>query len=193
MGSLTFRQKSPLDLASVRIGGNRITLLPIDESFAPGILREFTEEITRYMLPKPAESIDDALAFISASIEGMRKRSELVLVITKRESGEFLGCCGLHGRGKPEAPELGIWLKKDAHGHQYGREAIEMLTKWAIENIDFDYMIYPVDKANIPSRMIPEALGGTAFEEKRVETMNGTYLDEVVYRLPREVLKQHHG
>ena len=183
MQTFNFKGQSPVDLTSLRIEGERIILLSITESCSPEIFKEFTPEITRYMFPRPAEKIEETLSFISGSLEGMLSGRDLVLVIKKKESGEFLGCCGLHGKGNPRTPELGIWLKKDAHGKKYGREAIRILTLWAVENIDFDYIMYPVDKANIASRKIPESLGGIIFEEKRVRTMSGGFLDEVVYKI----------
>ncbi len=81
---------------------------------------------------------------------------------------------------------LGIWLKSGAHGNRYGREAINFLVQWTVENVDFDYLRYPVDRANIPSRKIAESLGGTVYEENRVETMSGGILDEVVYKITKE-------
>lgn len=35
-----------------------------------------------------------------------------------------------------------------------------MIEKWAQDNILFDYLLYPVNKDNIPSRKITESLGG---------------------------------
>ncbi len=68
-------------------------------------------------------------------------------------------------------------------------EAIQTLISWAAEHIDFDYAIYPVDKANAPSRKIAESLGGSIFEEKKMKTKSGRYLDEVVYRISNEMVK----
>ena len=65
--------------------------------------------------------------------------------------------------------EPGIWLKKDAHGKRYGREAIRIVSNRAVDNLDFDYLVYPVDRDNIPSRKIPESMGGLVFEEKKVK------------------------
>jgi len=189
MDTFDFKQP-PVDLTVVQIDGQRISLLPINESYASEIFKEFDSEITRYMLPKPAGNIEETLTFIHNSLDGMREGKELVLVVTKRDDGEFLGCCGLHGRGNPRTPELGIWLRKDAHGKKFGREAIQTLISWAAEHIDFDYAIYPVDKANAPSRKIAESLGGSIFEEKKMKTISGRYLDEVVYRISNEMLKR---
>jgi [ribosomal protein S5]-alanine N-acetyltransferase len=177
-------KESPPKLTAQRIVGERVVLCPIDTSYSAAIFREFTAEITRYMLPSPPETMADTLAFIAQARIGMRERRELVVAITERYSGEFLGCCGIHTRTlNPRTPELGIWLKKSAHGNRYGREAIARLVAWANEFLDVEYLIYPVDRANIASRKIPEALGGVIFEEKQVTTMAGTVLDEVIYRI----------
>jgi RimJ/RimL family protein N-acetyltransferase len=188
METLAFKKK-PLDLSTINIEGDRVKLLSINESYTEAIFKEFTPEITRYMLPKPAEVIDETKVFISASLKGMKAGRELVLVITASENGEFLGCCSLHGRSNPNTPEFGIWLKHSAHGKAYGLEAIKILGRWAVENIDFDYAIYPVDRANIPSRMIPESMGGVVIEEKLVKTMREDVLDELVYKIMPKALK----
>ncbi|MEM6437111.1 MAG: GNAT family N-acetyltransferase, partial [Cyanobacteria bacterium P01_D01_bin.115] len=142
--------------------------------------------------PAGAETIDETLAFITDSLAKMRRRTDLVLAIARRE-GEFLGCCGLHITQSHRTPELGIWLKKSAHGNGYGKEAIELLTTWAVANLEFEYAIYPVDKANIPSRKIPAALGGFVISEQKVEAMTGHILDEVVYKIPYEILRARHN
>lgn len=52
---------------------------------------------------------------------------------------------------------------------------------WACENISFDYIKYPVDKRNIPSRKIPESLGGVIAREYKSINQSGFDLDEVEY------------
>jgi len=188
MPTFDFKRHPPPDLTSLQIEGERVILRSIEERYTSEIFIEFTPEITRYMYPKPAEKREETLAFIAKSLQGMRGGREVVLVITKKENGEFLGCCGFHGKDHPRTPELGIWIKKAAHGKKYGREAIKTLTSWAVFHIDFDYAIYPVDKANVACRKIPEALGGTIVTERKVKTMSGSYLDEVVYKIPYEML-----
>jgi hypothetical protein len=44
--------------------------------------------------------------------------------------------------------------------------------------------VYPVDRRNIPSRKIAEALGVVVVDEKRTPTMRGTELDTLVYVIP---------
>lgn len=186
-----FKSKTPVDLTALQIEGVRVFLRSIDESFCAVIFREFTSEITKYMYPQPAVKIEDTLSFIHASIKGMRSGWDLSLAIIKKKKSEFLGCCGFHGRGNPKTPELGIWIKKEAQGQKYGIEAIKTLTSWAVDTINFDYAVYPVDRANLASRKIPEALGGIIFDERKVGTMSGGCLDEVVYRIPYDTLKNN--
>lgn len=111
--------------------------------------------------------------------------NNLQLVILK-PSGEFLGCCGLHGQANPKIPEFGIWLKKDAHGFGYGKEAIHGLYSWATQNLQAEYYIYPVDRNNIASRKIPESLGGVIINEYVDQGLAGNRLDNVVYKVPKD-------
>ena len=69
---------SPEDLIIV---SERISLIPVSESFSEDIYREFNAEITRYMMPPPPQDISETLEFIRSSIEGMKLREEFVCSI----------------------------------------------------------------------------------------------------------------
>jgi [ribosomal protein S5]-alanine N-acetyltransferase len=183
-----FKTLAPVDFMALCIDGPRIRLRSVHERYGEAIFREFTEEIVRYMNPVPPKTLADSLAFISQTREGMLEGADLACAILTRDAGEFLGVCGFHGRESPTTPELGIWIKKEAHGRGYGREAVVTLAGWAVQNIAFDALLYPVDRANHPSRRIPECLGGVIVKEGKAPRMNGGFLDEVVYRIPREAL-----
>lgn len=179
---LAFR--TPLDLFAVQIRTERLVLRPIEMSDAAEIFREFTPEITRYMMPRSPERQEETELFLEQAREKLAAGTDLTLAIARRESGELLGCCGLHGREDPARPELGIWLKAGAHGQGLGREAIRGLVEWADTALINEAFIYPVDRANLPSRKIPESLGGRIIAEKLVENMSGGVLDEVIYEIP---------
>ena len=178
-----FNFRTQLDLFSLTIEGDRIKLLAIDNKFATDIFREFTEEVTTYMIPSPPKSIEGTESFIAASRCGMEIGYNLQLVVISKATGEFLGNCGLHGENKVKTPEIGIWLKKGASGNGYGREAVRTLIDWAKENLDLDYLVYPVDRRNVPSRKIPESLGGKIIQSYRMTTPTNKILDCVVYRI----------
>jgi len=185
MQPFDLKTSDPIDLTTLEIRSERLLLTTELAGFRADIFTEFNDDIIEYMLPKPAVKIEETQEFINASLIGMRDGWNLALAITLRATGEFLGCCGLHGKGRHRTPELGIWIKKSAHGHKHGQEAIRSLALWTFEHINVDYIIYPVDRANIPSRKIAESLGGQIFAEKHVKTHRGGFLDEVKYKLMR--------
>jgi RimJ/RimL family protein N-acetyltransferase len=160
-----------------------VLLRPISERDTWQVFENFTTEVTRYMVPQPSDRVEDTIQFIRRSLAAMDRGENLHLVIVDKTSGEFLGGCGLHGRGTPRTPELSIWLKVAAHGSGYGREAITALVRWAEQNLLFDYLIYPVDRENIPSRKIPESLGGEIFEETVCSQQDGSDLNIIIYHI----------
>lgn len=176
-----------VDCSAVEIAAERVLLRPIVEEDAPEIFATFDAEVTRYMTPHPPAEIGETLEFITRSRRGMEEGNNMVFAITLKETGDFLGTCGLHGEGHertPRKPELGIWIKKGAQGHGYGREAIFALVHWVEENLIVDFLWYPVDRANVPSRKIPEAIGGVVVKEEVSPTLDGRVLDILFYKIP---------
>jgi [ribosomal protein S5]-alanine N-acetyltransferase len=176
---------APPDLMATIVGTERLSLEPIREDHAPDIFREFSAEVATYMLPKPAAHAEETLNFVRGSRARMASGQNPQLVILSRSSGEFLGCCGLHPSDHPSegAPSLGIWLKRGAHGRRYGREAIAGLIRWAAENLAAEHLLYPVDERNIPSRRIPESLGGTLVGKRQEVGATGNTLRLLVYQI----------
>jgi len=169
-----------MNLTNIIIESDRLILKPIDVSFAEDIFREFTEEISVYMDPQPAKDINGVMDFINYSRKGLENGDNLQLVVIEKTSDVFLGCAGLHDIGTKD-PELGIWIKKSAHGNKYGLETVSAIIDWAGKNIEFNYLRYPVDKRNYASRNIPEKNGGIIKREFKANNQNGVELDQVEY------------
>jgi RimJ/RimL family protein N-acetyltransferase len=169
-----------MNLENVIITTERLKLVPVSPAYAETIFKEFTPEITTYMFPKPAETMDDTLAFIKMAQEQREKGEAFNVSILDVQTGELLGGGGINHLNT-NTPELGIWIKKGAHGHKYGREAVKGLKDWAEENLEYDYLIYAVDKRNIPSRKIAESLGGAAKKEYKKSNQAGKERDMVEY------------
>ena len=176
---MKFQQKQ---LLKQRIESERLLLVPISMRYKHEIFREFSEDITILMGPSPAKDISETEAFIEHSLKGLAEGNNLQLVILAKDSQEFFGCVGLH-HVDSKTPEMGVWLKKSAHGKGYGKEAMIALRKWADENMEYDYILYPVADKNIASRKIPESLGGTIAREYDQATPNGSAHHLVEYRI----------
>jgi ribosomal-protein-alanine N-acetyltransferase len=177
-----------IEFLDVRIVTERLILRPTDIIDLEPIAREFTERITRYMYPLPARSSMDVAPFIANSIEGLDNNTNLQLTATSKENdNEFIGCLGLH-HPHSRTPELGIWVAEKFHRQGLGLEAIEGLCGWAAEEIECDYLRYPVDRENLPSRRIPESLGGEIEDEYDRVKPDGRMLNIVEYRIYPETI-----
>jgi [ribosomal protein S5]-alanine N-acetyltransferase len=177
-----------IQLLEVEIVTERLILRPTDLIDLNPIAKYFTDSITRFMYPPAARSSMDVAPFIANSIEGLSNNTNLQLTaVIKDAPDEFVGCLGLH-KPTTSAPELGIWIAEKFHGKGLGFEAIEALCGWAAEEIECDYLKYPVDKDNIASRRIPEKLGGEIEDEYDKITPDGRTLNLVEYRLYPEAL-----
>ncbi|MFM1848915.1 MAG: hypothetical protein RL417_2389 [Pseudomonadota bacterium] len=185
--SFRLRPGHTLDLDTVVITSDRLTLRPVSRDYAERIFAEYTPEVTRYLMTEASGRIEDTYAFIEKAAAGRAKRTDFAAVILPRETGEFLGCCGIHSQARSVEPHLGIWIKKSAHGHGYGREAVSALCDWAWRTLDYPALRYDVDRANTASRKVVESLGGIVVAEEVAPRTNGGTLDSIIYRIPRPI------
>ncbi|MBD8067815.1 GNAT family N-acetyltransferase [Bacillus sp. PS06] len=88
------------------------------------------------------------------------KREDLRLLIFHKESGEFVGSSGLH-RINWDLPkfEIGYWIDSRQCGKGYMTEAVEGITKFALEELSAKRVEIRCDAKNLRSRAIPERLG----------------------------------
>ncbi len=173
-----------MNFSKITIITDRLFIVPVSLQYKEEIFKEFTPDVTYFMYPKSPKEIEETEEYIKSSQEKIKEGSDLNLTILKKDTHEFLGGCGLH-QLKTKVLKFGIWIKEDAHGNKYGAEAISGLKKWAEDNLDFDYFIYPVDINNIPSRKIAESLGGIVHKEYKQKSLSGRVLDEVEYRIEK--------
>src|SRR6185295_17454104 len=187
--SLPLRMKNgEVVICPGEIQGPRTLLKPVAPEYTRDIFREFTPEITTYMIPRSPARISETEQFIAEASMQREAGTDLMFVILDKESNEFLGVCGLHGTQNPKRPGFGIWLKKAAHKRALGREAIATLKAWSERILSIEAFVYPVDRRNHPSRRIAETLGGKVVSESKVKTMSGTELDELIYLIPLSAL-----
>jgi [ribosomal protein S5]-alanine N-acetyltransferase len=174
------------DFAFLQITSDRLILAPLSLAYAAAIFQEFTPEVTRFMYPKPAKDLQETEKFVRSAIRGIEKGIDLTWVILKKPDKsadrEFLGLCALH-RANTDTPEFGIWTKVAAQGNGFGREAIAALKGWIDENLQYDYLMYSVDYRNLPSRKIPESLGGQMGRSFQLMSLEGKLLDLIEYRI----------
>ncbi|MGM3305540.1 GNAT family N-acetyltransferase [Anabaena sp. WFMT] len=175
-----------MEYLHLAISTNRLLLQPISLKYKEDIFREFTPEITTYLYAAPPREIEDTEFFINESLLEMQKGENLIVVILKKDSQEFLGCSGIY-KINSKSPQMGIWLKKSAHNQGYATEAIRSLKQWADANLDYKYLRYPVDRENDPSRRIVEKLGGQIYLKYKHINLSGRILNILEYRIHKSV------
>lgn len=173
-----------MNTSNLVIESPNLIIKAISLDYASDIFKEFTPEITVYMFPKSPEKIEETIAFINSSTTENEQGASFQAVIVDKNTGEFIGCGGVHHIDTPH-PEFGIWIKKSAHGHGYGKEAVLAMKTWADENLTYEYLLYPVDKANIASCRIPESMGGKIVKEYTKTGLSANILNIVEYRVYR--------
>lgn len=171
-----------MDMTNMTIETANLLLESITLDYQEEIFTEFTPEITFFMFPKSPDTIEDTVEFIEKSIKENTEGRNLQLVVLNKEAGEYLGNAGIHNIDT-RTPELGIWIKKSAHGNAYGKEAMVALKEWADKNLEYEHILYPVDEENFASRRIPEFLGGMIFREYDEENMSGRMQHILEYRI----------
>lgn len=170
------------NLKNFELETDRLTLIPVTMDYAPEIFKEFTPEITKYMVPPSPKHISETEEFIQKSIEELLIRKNLNVVVLDRRTKEFLGGSGL-GNIDTDHPEPGIWIKKSAHGLGYGYEAVKALVDWAKISLDYEYIFYPVDCRNKSSCKIAEKLGGKIFNKRDYVNVAGFLLHLLDYKI----------
>jgi [ribosomal protein S5]-alanine N-acetyltransferase len=167
---------------NIIIETKNLLLQPITLDYKEEIFREFTSEITTYMFPKSSDKIEETIKFIETAMKENEEGSNFQVVILNKVTKEYLGNAGIHNINT-KTPELGIWIKKSAHGNAYGKEAMITFKEWADENLDYEFILYPVVDVNYASKRIPEFLGGKIFREYNERSMSGKDLHLLEYRI----------
>ena len=148
-----------MNFLDIIIQTDRLRLVPVSMEFVNEMYEELTDEIAKYLSFYPPESLDQEVKFVEKSRKDMKDKDAIVLSVLDKKTGEYLGNVSLNGI-KKKAPEMGIWIKKSAHGKRIGREAAIGLKDWAFKNLELDHIFYTMNVENMPSKKIAEALGG---------------------------------
>jgi RimJ/RimL family protein N-acetyltransferase len=103
---------------------------------------------------------DDALEFTRRCQARWLLREDFTVAIVERTTGRILGGSGLHVRNWPiRAFEIGYWIRQGAEGHGYVREAVQLLTRFAFDELGANRVQIRMGVRNVRSRRVAERLG----------------------------------
>ncbi len=172
-----------MDLRHVAYMSRRLLYLALTPRQTWQVFLHFNAEVAYFMMPAPARTLMEARDLVLDTVEVMARGGMLTVSIHDRVSGEFLGATALNGIGSP-TPELGVWLKREAWGHSYGREAIGAIMAWYQREHTPEYYLYPVDGRNRASVRIAQYFGGQALKYYRTTNAVGRELQVAEFHIP---------
>ncbi|KKP65535.1 MAG: hypothetical protein UR68_C0003G0010 [Candidatus Roizmanbacteria bacterium GW2011_GWA2_35_19] len=173
-----------MDYTKISIKTDRLKLVINTPNYSKDIFKEFDKDITTFMNWEPFEKLEDVEKAVKKRYRKIKLGEDIALRITNNKTDEFLGI-GTITRCKTPTPELGIWIKKSAHGNGYGKEAVSTLIKWSQEYLNYKYLRYPVDKNNKASIKLIKSFGGIKGRSYKETMPSGKILNTLEYRLPK--------
>jgi len=143
----------------MRIETERLLLRPM----GTGDLDQFVAlhadpEVTRFIRPLDR---DEAAERLRRDEREWSERRHGLFAVLDRESGNFLGRCGLKFWPQFEETELGWALRRDAWGHGYATEAGRACVEWGFSQLDLPYVTAMIAAGNLRSIRVAERLGFT--------------------------------
>lgn len=124
-------------------------------------------EVMRYY-PHP-KSRDEALEWIDWNQRLYRERGFGLWIISLRDTGEFVGDCGMTPQevdGETEI-EIGYHVRTDLQRRGYATEAAAASRDYARDVVGCSRLIAIVDPGNVPSQRVAEKIG-LAFEREAI-------------------------
>lgn len=166
---------------TLTFSSDRLKFIIVNDQYVEDIFNALTPTVAKFLPFIPTGKKEDTYGFVAYSLGQLEKEKDITLLATDKETGEFIGCCGIHDICE-ESISIGLWLKESANGKGYGTELVKALEQFVFDHLAVDYLIYNVERNNAGSINIAEKLGyayHSSFERKISEDK---VLDMLHYR-----------
>lgn len=145
-------------LETERLRLRPITIADAEDVFAYGS----DPEVSKYMIFDTHRTVDDAIAWLKTVPDSFAKQEVLSFAITLRDSGRFIGSCGLHHISpNHHRLEIGYVLARPFWGHGYMTETVRELIRFAFEDMEMHRVQATCDLENERSARVMERCGMT--------------------------------
>lgn len=145
----------------VSLNATRLVLRRLREADAPVIFEIFSDpNVTRYWSRPALTEVGQASAYIHSIQEGYAEGSVLQLGLERKEDGLLLGTCTLfHLDWSNRRGEIGYALAHRHWGQGWMHEALQVLIRYAFEELDLQRLEADIDPRNLTSARSLERLG----------------------------------
>jgi RimJ/RimL family protein N-acetyltransferase len=124
-------------------------------------IEESVEELRPWMAWADAhQSVDDSEAYVRKARSEFMLRTNLALLLFRRDDGRFVGASGLH-RIVWDVPmfEIGYWVRTSLTGRGYATEAARRIGDFAFEELDAERVEIWCDARNSRSAGVARRAG----------------------------------
>ncbi len=144
----------------------RLILREYEQSDFDALYPILSDPETMRYYPKPYDE-KGVQRWLDWSMENYRKYGFGLWAANLKETGEFVGDCGITMQmiDGEELPEIGYHIRRERWRQGLGREAARAVRDWAFTHTDFDALYSYMNAANIPSRRTAEANGMKLLKE----------------------------
>ncbi len=168
--------------------GERLVLRAPCAGESAAINREVIGSITELAVwmpwATPTPTWEDSELYSRRSQARWLLREQLDYRIQLKDTGQFIGCCGLlHLNWKVPRGEIGYWMSTAHSGKGYMTEAVPILTRMCLETMKFRRVEIRMDDRNEKSWRVAERAGFTLEAVLRCDGRDvaGTLRDTRVY------------
>ena len=138
------------------------------------------------LIPSPYTE-RDAREYIAHCREGWAAGTVMNFAITNVEVGRAIGSIGVRWV-KPEqgVAEVGYWMAPEARGRGACTRAVQLVSRWLIEDCGVERLQLRADEQNVASRRVAENAGFTqegVLRSSRYNARLGRRVDFVMYSL----------
>jgi RimJ/RimL family protein N-acetyltransferase len=154
-----------MNMRSVPPDTTRLTFRELDASDAESLLAIFSDPVTMEFYPS-TKDIHETRHWIERCIVNYEKLGHCFWAVLLRDTGEFIGQCGIlyqNLRHRPEN-EIGYMLQRRSWGQGYATEAAAACRDWAFAHYRYDYVVSYIDPRNTRSLAVAKRIGMT-FEQ----------------------------
>jgi [ribosomal protein S5]-alanine N-acetyltransferase len=145
-------------------------------------------EVTRYVLFETHQTVEDSKAFLRLAVEGYERGDFGVWGVVLKDSGAFVGTCGVDVNYAPEhaRAELGYVLGRQHWGKGLMPEAVRAVIRFGFLRMGLNRIQARCIAENVASARVMEKVGmtyeGTLRES---EFIKGAYRDMKLYSILR--------
>jgi ribosomal-protein-alanine N-acetyltransferase len=145
-------------------------------------------EVTRYVLFETHQSVEDSEAFLRLAVEGYERGDFGGWGIVLKDSGAFVGTCGVDADYAPEhaRAELGYVLSRQHWGKGLMPEAVRAIIRFCFRRMGLNRIEARCIAENVASARVMEKAGMTYEGTLREQAfIKGAYRDIKIYSILR--------